>query len=117
MTDNEDKAPEFDEVMSLARRWYYTEIRSIAEEAIKTVLTSKPAPKYDGSERREYLVEWIDETTDNHEYVIYTAKAWMVLAASDNCDAYEDETGDQAMKIDVGTRACFAMRADVGETR
>lgn len=108
-TDNE--SPSFHDVMTLARKWYYSEIRSIADEAIKHVLAEHSSDDTDA--RREALVDWVDETTDGHEYVIYTAKAGMVCAASDNDVAYEDATGDKPPTVEV--QACFAMRADVLE--
>src|ERR1700690_533332 len=89
---DDDKIPEFGDVMNAARRWYYSEIRSLADEAIKECLKEAKGDDTDG--RREWLTTWIDETTDGHEYVIYTAKAGMVCAASDNDGAYESEIGE-----------------------
>jgi len=111
MTGNNYDASSFDDVMSLARRWYYTEIRSLADEAIRAVHADKPSSSYDENDRREFLTGWVDETTDAHSFVIYTAKAGMVLAASDCDSAYEDATGETGASVEV--RACFAMRADV----
>ena len=62
----------------------------------------------------EFLTEWVDSTTDQHNHVIYTAKAKMILLASDNEDAYENDIGDMS-GVTVEARACFAMRADVWE--
>jgi hypothetical protein len=106
-----DDGPDFDAVMTAARRWYYSEVRSIADDAICLVCEDRPAPKYDEDERRAYLARWVDEITNGHEYVIYTAKAAMVLAASDCETAYEESMGETTG--DVSTRACFAMRADI----
>ena len=85
--------------MSLLRSWYWDEIRSLAQEALK----EHP----DDDEKRE---DWLHETIDGHEYVIYTAKAQAVLCISESHDAMKDETGE------TGTdeqRAYFAMMADV----
>lgn len=108
MGSTDDKAPTFQDVMNAARRWYYSEIRSIADEAIKECLERHADDSTD--DRREALTEWVDETTDGHEFVIYTAQAGMVLAASDNDSAYEDEIGETGT---VEARACMAMRRDV----
>jgi hypothetical protein len=109
---SEDNVPDFSDVMSIARKWLYTEIRSIAEEAIKELKSQTPALETD-DECREWLVEWVDETTDGHQFVIHTAQAGMVLAASDNDNAYEDETGETGASVEA--KACCAMRADVWE--
>jgi hypothetical protein len=113
MSDTEaEKAPDFDEVMRTARRWYYSEIRDLANEAIKECLSKRGCPDGDTDERREWIDNWVSETTDGHEFVIYTAKAGMALAASDCDTAYEDSQGDgEAATAEV--RACYAMRADV----
>lgn len=108
-TDTTDKIPTFSDVMDAARRWYYSEIRSIADEAIKECLERHADDSTD--DRREALTEWVDETTEGHEFVIYTAQAGMVLAASDNDGAYEDATGEDGGTVEA--RACMAMRADV----
>jgi hypothetical protein len=103
--------PDFDSVMSEARRWYYSEVRSIVDEAIAECRRdhADDSPRA----RREAITEWVDQTTDGHEYIIYTAKAWMVLAASDKCDAAEESMGEEARAMEIGARACWALRADV----
>jgi hypothetical protein len=59
--------------------------------------------------------EWLWETLDGHQFVIYTHKARKVLEYSPNDSAYEDETGETLAynKPEVG--ALFAMRQDVQE--
>lgn len=107
-TKTKTKTPSFDEVMSLARSWYYDEIRSLAEDAVERCNAHKFQTE---DEAREWLQTDIDETTDGHEYVIYTAKAGMVCTASDNDGAYEESTGEPAPTVEA--KACFAMRADI----
>lgn len=109
MSTDTDKVPTFNDVMDAARRWYYSEIRDLAKEAIKECL--KECADDDTDARREWITTWVDETTDGHEFVIYTAQAGMVLAASDHDSAYEDEIGDEGASVEA--RACMAMRADV----
>lgn len=65
-----------------------------------------------GEDREEYLREWVDQTTDGHEFVIYTHKARLVLVATDNPDAYS-ELGSETQTPE--TMACCALRADVWE--
>lgn len=103
-----DTAPDFDSVMLAARQWLYAEIRSIVDSAISELHTALTEDA--DLDRNEWLTEYIDSITDSHNYVIYTAKAWMVCAASDNCDAYEDEMGEKPPTVEA--QACPAMRAD-----
>lgn len=103
--------PSFDDVMSLARRWYYSKVRILTDDAIKRCRSEcKPDTE---KQAREWLTEDVDQTTDGHECVIYTAKAGMVCAASDNDGAYEDSVGEKPPTIEA--QACMAMRADVWE--
>ena len=83
------------------RRWYWSEVRSLAREAV----SEHP---HDEEARRE----WVDETCDAHEFVIYTYKAQAVLLASDSSDAYEEEFGAEERATDE-VRAFWALRADV----
>lgn len=99
--------PEFDDVMRLARQWLYTEIRSLVDEALKELKSTKPA---DESEARESLDEWLRQTIDGHQFTIYTAQAGMVCAASDNDSACEDDTGEKPPSVEV--QAYYAMLAD-----
>lgn len=100
--------PSLDRAFEEIRRWYYSEIRSIADEAIKE-LASQGCDDEDSV--REWLTEWIDETTDGHNFVIYTFKAKCVCLASDNEDAYSDEIGESPPSVEA--QACMAMRRDV----
>lgn len=113
-----DVAPDFGAVMTAARRWHYSEVRSIADEAIDEVLKERDAAHKAGNrmtsdEARDWLTTWVDETIDGHQHVIYTGQAVMLLAASDNDDAYESEIGEST--DDASARACCALRADVWE--
>ncbi len=105
--------PEFDTIMSAARRWHLTEVNSIADEAIKELAAKRKKSPMTESEAREWLVEWVDQTTDGHEHVIYTGQATLLLAASSNDTAYEDESGEKP--ADSSAAACWALRADVWE--
>ena len=84
-------------IMSDIRRWYYREVRSITDEAVKECLD-----RTDKSEDpREWLSRWIDQTCDGHEFVIYTEQAWIACAASSHDDAYEEQTGERPHDITV----------------
>lgn len=105
-----DKPATFDDAMSTLRRWYYDEIRSLAAEAVREF--PFPADENDDDENEEPRADWLHETIDGHEFVIYTVKAQAVILASDSHDAMEDETGEKGTDEQ---RAYFAMLADVRE--
>lgn len=67
----------------------------------------------EGTDPHEFLTEYIDQATDDHNHVIYTFKAKCVLLASDNEDAYQDEMGEPAPTVEAA--ACMAMRRDCWE--
>lgn len=77
-------------------RWYYPEIRELAEEYLR-----QPEDERD---------EWLHETIDGHEFVIYTYKARLVLVATDHPDDMRDELGHSGT---VEQQAYFAMVRDV----
>lgn len=55
----------------------------------------------------------IDEVIDGSEWVIYTFRARLVLAVSDNANAWQDEGVEIDIKNCDSQRAYYAMRADV----
>lgn len=65
----------------------------------------------EGVDPREFLTEWVDQATDDHQFVIYTLQARCALLASDNEGAYESDMGDPPPSPEAA--ACAAMRADV----
>ena len=84
----------------ILRPWfteYNEEIRSLAKEAIKI-----PEDERD---------DWLHDTIDGHEWVIYTFKARCVLVATDNPDAYEEEMGEPAKTVEA--QAYMAIMHDV----
>jgi hypothetical protein len=114
-TETQEAPATFDDAMRILRRWYFDEIRSLAEEAMKEYPVKREDPDDDRSsdENEEDRDTWLHETIDGHEFVIYTAKAQAVILASNNPDAEEEETGEAS--TDDSRRAYFAMRADVRE--
>lgn len=66
-----------------------------------------------GQDPRDFLTEWVDQTTDGHQFVIYTFQAQAVLLVSESDGAYEEETGGKPPSPEVA--ACYAMRRDVWE--
>jgi hypothetical protein len=102
---SDDDAPSFDAVMRTARRWYYSAVRSLADEAITVAKGADP-----GDHRRYAMSNWLDETLDGHQLVIINAQAEMTIAASDNSDTIDEA---EAAELTIGQRAYYAIRADV----
>lgn len=114
-------------ILSILGDWYRTEIRSIADSITTDVRIERgidPMPRWCAGRAcelrgvsedavREWVSERVDQDTDGHEYVIYTYKAKLVLVASDNEDAADNEYGPGEYTVEQ--RACMAMRADVWE--
>lgn len=101
------------EALRAVRQWYWEEVRSVAEEARDEVKSGRLADA-------EALQEWLHETIDGHQFVIYIQQAQMVLLASDNQDAYAEDFGDDegATKdgsINWSLLAFCAMERDVAE--
>ena len=110
------------------RTWYYSEIRSLADDAIEAIVgcvvgLNSRSPRTlgyvvgieiePGQDRREFLQEWVEQALDGHSVLIYTRETKAALLASDNEDAYADETGEES--ADETVRCYYAMRADVWE--
>jgi len=70
----------------ITRQAYWTEIRSLADDAIEAWRDGDVAD-------RDGLYDWMHETADGHEWVIYTHCNYDVLKWSDNSDAFEDMGG------------------------
>jgi hypothetical protein len=92
----------YDRGRDALQKWYHDECRACA----RAVLDEAKQYKRDES-------DVLHETIDGHEFIIYTAKAQLVIALSGYSDAYEDEMGERAPSDEV--RAYYAMCADVRE--
>jgi hypothetical protein len=92
-------------------REYYAEISCLA-----VAYTSKDPEERGGIEDAS---DWLHETLDGHEFVIYTGKAWAVCWHSQNDIAMFEDMGpvDGVDNLgDLMTKcAYFAMQADVLE--
>lgn len=76
---------------------YMAEIRSLARE-----YNRQPEDNRD---------DWLHETIDGHEFVIYTWKARAVMVCTDSPDAWQDVLEDRPDKVEG--EAYWAMRQDV----
>lgn len=87
----------------MMRNWYGERVHGLAEDVLRAILDGEVSD----------LGDYLHETVDSTDLVIYTWKASAVLFASDNEDAGEQELGEAPDS--VGGRAYWALRADVLE--
>lgn len=97
----------------ISYREYWEQVRSLAQDAADEHGYS------DGSDCGTQAGEWIWETCDGHQWVIYTAYAFDVLRHSEN-DGYSVENfGDESVVDDSGIKWAAlvfgALYADVME--
>lgn len=85
---------------------YWDEIRDLAKEFNTRV---NRGPDYDEQDPGE----WLWETLDGHEFVIYTVYAREVLQISPNDQAYSDQTGEVVDFHRPELGALYAMQQDV----
>jgi hypothetical protein len=104
-------------------RWHWQVVREYAEmyakqreESVKMFMEQEELDDEDEVDQcavDEYMYEWLHETLDGSEEVIYTARSKAVLLASSNEDAYVEELGE--VPPNVHTAAFWALRADILE--
>ena len=95
---------------------YYKEVRSIADEIATEARSGQHGT---GEDCREWLLEYLHETIDGHQFVIYTNKSQFVLAHSANDGYSVEEFGPDGIVQDGclnwGYLAFGALYADVME--
>lgn len=90
---------ELDAAREVIRRAYRQEIRALADELLAAV-------RADRTLDRELLVR---RALDHHSWVIFTWRAQLVIAVSENDSAWEE----LEQRPDDSVRAAHAMRADL----
>ena len=113
----------FEQAYHALERWYWTVVREYAasyteerEAAVKRVMKHEDLEDesdVDQYDVDEYMYEWLHETLDGCEEVIYTARSKAILLASPNEDAYLEEIGEVAETVNVA--AMWALRRDIYE--
>ena len=95
---------------------YYKEVRSISDDIATEARSGSHGT---GEDCREWLLEYLHETIDGHEYVIYTQKSQFVLAHSTNDGYSVEEFGSEGIVTDGCLNWAFlafgALYADVME--
>ena len=107
---NDQNETTVSDALSILYRDYFAAVRSIADEALSLAKSGEIADD-------EALSDWLHESIDGHQRVIYTYKAKLVLICTDNPDAYADDFGAEGLvksgAINWEGMAYAAMLADV----
>jgi hypothetical protein len=109
------EAPSFDDtsaVQSVLYREYIKEVQSTVKEVLSEIREENPG--ISGDKLREAFSDRLHETIDGHGWIIYNAKARLVLWMSDNEDAYYADFGGEDAPSD-NTKAFYAMLADCND--
>jgi hypothetical protein len=103
------KAPTEEQVkaaVSVIQRDYYADVSGVADE-LKGLIKSKALMS------REQVDEWLHETIDGQQRVIYTWQARLGMLVTDNEGAYQDDTGEPPPSVEAAM--FMAMKKDVEE--
>lgn len=90
----------------IIRADYYADVRGIGDEVLGEIKNGDITTK-------EQLDESVRHSVDGSHTVIYTYAAKLALTATDNADAYQEETGEKPESPEVAI--AFAMMTDVNE--
>jgi hypothetical protein len=93
--------PSVEDALRVLTADYREEINSLVEDAKRGLKSGDISD----------LNDWIHETIDGHERIIYTYKARIVMVCTENPDAYRDDMGQNPEKVEV--EAFYAMAADL----
>jgi hypothetical protein len=102
----------YEDAIGVLRSEYYTDVKDMARELVKSCREGE-------IEDQDALQDRIHEDVDGSQWVIYTARAQVVMLVSDNDGAGPDECGAGGFEWKDGVPwsqlAYFAMRADLVE--
>jgi len=115
--------PTFSDAYAALENWYHFVMREYVEmyesERDSFIEITVEAEELDDEDDvdddvvRDYMDNWLHETLDGSEEVIYTARSKAVLLASPNEDAYFESFGDAPP--DVHVAAFWTMYQDIME--
>lgn len=91
MTDEQETTTR--DAEGLLRKDYWDDVRGVVENLQECIKDGEV-------EDTEAATEWLHETVDGHERVIYTHQAMQCLLWSDNDGAYADDFGSEGMVED-----------------
>ena len=99
-----------EDILSLAtsrlRAWYYGRVRDLAVDVLEEIAAGR-------IDTTDALQDYVRDSVDGTDIVVYTYKARAALLASDNEDAFEDIFGHEGGTPEQ--RAYCALEADVWE--
>jgi len=102
----------------ISRAEYWNEVHEIAQGAIDEVVPFLPLEENE-DDIREKLEEYVGNTLDTHQWVIYTCYNFDVLKHSDNSGYYFDHHGPDGLveggQLRFDRLAVFALYGDVME--
>lgn len=111
----------FAQAFSTLENWYCRVVREYVEmyedqreQSIKMFMEQEELDDEDDVDEcavDEYMYEWLHETLDGCEEVIYTTRSKAVLLASTNEDAYVDEFGEAPKSVHAA--AFWALYRDI----
>ena len=118
MSESNEESCSWDSGWSHFEHWYHKAVKdyeeswqSEREEEIERKLSAEEDVIFE--ELREHMDEWLHETLDGCEEVIYTAQSKVVLLISSNEGAFEEFGYDELPSLSV--RAFCALKRDVEE--
>ena len=97
-----------DDIPDLAESAAWDILRASYWNAVRAIVADVAAEEIPTEDAR---TEYVEQSVDGSQWVIYTWRAGIVLAVSDNGDAYDNEIGESGANESV--RAFYAMLRDV----
>ena len=95
---------EIDDALRVLRADYWDEVRGIADDVERAVKNGEIASQDD-------LYEYVSQSVDGQQRVIYTQQARLGLCFTDHVDSYEEETGEKPPTVEA--QMFWAMVSDV----
>ena len=115
MTKEERDELTVSDAMGIIRRDYYNDVSDMAEQIIEQAREWFKEDSLDSSDIHQY----VHESIDGSQRVIYTVQAQQCLMVSDNDGAYLDDFGAEGIATDAGIKwsllAYCAFEADILE--
>lgn len=99
-----EPAVSVDEALRVLNHDYWDDVRGIVDDLARAIRDGEITDD-------ESFQEYLDETTDGHQRVIYTHQARLGLCFTNNADAYEEEIGEKPPTVEA--QMLMALRADV----
>lgn len=93
-----------DEALRVLNHDYWDDVRDIVDDLARAIRDGEITDD-------ESFQEYLDETTDGHERVIYAHQSRLGLCFTNNADAYEEEFGEKPPSVEA--QMLMSLRWDV----